>query len=92
MMAALVLVVLFYFGAGLISYLVEPFSTTVAYEYTSDHSVIVSGYVVREEEALSADGDLAYFSRSEGERVSKGGNVALLYGSGGNVYTACALE
>lgn len=81
LMAALVLIVLFYFGAGLISYFVDPFSTTVAYNYTSDHAVMVSGYVVREEEALSADGDLVYFSRSEGERVSKGGGVALMYSS-----------
>ena len=65
LMIALVLVVLFYFGAGLISYFVDPFSTTVAYNYTSDHSVMVSGYVVREEAALDAEGDLVYFSRSE---------------------------
>lgn len=81
LMAALVLIVLFYFGANLISYFVDPFSTTAAYSYTSDHAVMVSGYVVREEEALSADGDLVYFSRGEGERVSKGGSIALMYSS-----------
>ncbi len=81
LMAGLVLIVLFYFGANLLSYFTDPFSTTVAYTYTSDHAVLVSGYVVREEEALSADGDLVYISRAEGERISRGGSVALLYGS-----------
>lgn len=81
LMAVLILIVLFYFGANLISYFTDPFSTTAAYTYTSDHAVLVSGYVVREEEALSTDGDLVYISRAEGERVSRGGSVALMYSS-----------
>lgn len=81
MMAAVVLTVLVYFGANLASYFLDPFSTTVAYHYTSENAVTVSGYVVREEVEIDADGDLIYFSRSEGERVSKGGSVALVYSS-----------
>lgn len=81
MMAAIVLTVLVYFGANLASYFIDPFSTTVAYSYTSDNAITVSGYVVREETALDADGDLVYYSRREGERVSRGGSVALLYSS-----------
>ena len=81
LLAALILFVLIYFGANLLSYFIDPFSTTVAYSYTSDHAVMVSGYVVREEQVLTADGDQIYFSRGEGERVSKGGEVALLYSS-----------
>lgn len=92
LMAGLVLIVLFYFGANLISYFTDPFSTTVAYSYTSDHAVTVSGYVVREEEALTADGDHIYFSRAEGERVSKGGSVALTYGSGEALRSANTLR
>ena len=79
MMAAIVLTVLVYFGANLASYFIDPFSTTLAYNYTSEDAVTVSGYVVREEVEIGADGDLIYFSRSEGERVSKGGTVALVY-------------
>ena len=81
MMAAILLTVLVYFGANLVSYFVDPFSTTVAYSYTGDHAVAVSGYVVREEAPVSADGDTVYFVRSEGERVSKGGRIALMYTS-----------
>ena len=81
MMAAILLTVLVYFGANLISYFIAPFSTTVAYSYTSDHAATVSGYVVREEIPITADGDTVYFVRAEGERVSKGGRIALMYTS-----------
>lgn len=92
MMAAIVLTVMVYFGAGIMSYFIDPFSTTVAYNYTEDHAVTVTGYVVREEKALEADGDLVYYPRREGERVSKGGKVALLYSSAEALRTANELR
>ena len=79
MMAAVVLTVLIYFGMNLTAYLSDPFSTTVAYEYTDRDAVTVSGYVIRDEQAIDAEGAYVYFSRSEGERVSRGGSVALTY-------------
>ena len=79
MMAAILLTVLFYFGINLAAYFSNPFSTTVAYTYTNNHAVTVSGYVVRQEEPLTGENDLVYFSRGEGERVSLGGSVALIY-------------
>lgn len=79
MMAAILLTVLFYFGINLTAYFSDPFSTTVAYTYTNNHAVTVSGYVVRQEEPLTGEDDLVYFSRGEGERVSRGGSVALIY-------------
>ena len=79
MLAAILLTVLIYFGINLAAYFMDPFTTTVAYSYTSENAVTVSGYVVRDEEALSGGGDLVYFSRSEGEKVSAGGTVALVY-------------
>ena len=78
-MAAVVLTVLIYFGMNLAAYFSDPFSTTVAYEYTDRDAVTVSGYVIREEQAIDAEGEYVYFSRSEGERVSRGGSVALTY-------------
>lgn len=92
MMAAIVLTVLVYFGANLASFFIDPFSTTVAYSYTGENSVTVSGYVVREEAEIAADGDLIYFSRGEGERVSKGGSVALLYDSEQTLHDANELR
>ena len=79
LMAAVLLTVMVYFGANMISYFVEPFSTTIAYSYTGENAVTVSGYVVREEMPITADGDTVYFVRSEGERISKGGKIALMY-------------
>ncbi len=81
LMAAVVLTVLVYFGMNLMSYFTDPFSTTVAYEYTDRDALTISGYVVREEQTLTAEGEYVYFSRSEGERVSRGGSVALTYAS-----------
>ena len=91
-MAAVVLTVLVYFGASLASYFVDPFSTMLAYSYTSENAITVDGYVVREDLALDADGDLVYYSRREGERVSKGGDVALLYSSAEALYIANELR
>lgn len=79
MFAALLLAVIAYFGLSLTSYFMDPYKTTVAYNYIGDNAVAVSGYVVREEEALSGSGELVYSSRSEGERVSAGGTAALIY-------------
>lgn len=79
LMAAVLLTVMIYFGMNLMAYFTDPFSTTVAYAYTNNHAVTVSGYVVRQEEPLESRGDLIYFSRREGERVSRGGSVALVY-------------
>lgn len=79
MMAVIVLIVLIYFGMNFAAYLMDPYSFTVAYTYTTNHAVTVSGYVVRQEEPLTAAGDFVYFSRAEGERVSRGGSVALVY-------------
>lgn len=79
LMTAIVLTVLCYFGINLVAYFSDPFTTTVAYSYTNNHAVTVSGYVVREEAPIEGEGELVYFSRGEGERVSKGGSVALVY-------------
>ena len=43
LMTAVVLTVLIYFGMNLTAYFSDPFSTTVAYEYTDRDAVTVSG-------------------------------------------------
>ena len=61
-------------------YLTDPFSTSPAYTYQVEQSVTVTGWVVREEQVLTApDAGILQLSRSEGERVSKGGQVAMVY-------------
>lgn len=81
MMAAIFLTVLIYFAVNLAAYFMDPYTTTVAYGYTGENAVTVSGYVVREEEVLPGGGELVYSSRGEGERVSAGGTVAQIYQS-----------
>lgn len=85
-LAAICATVLIYFGINVAAYFMDPYTSTVAYNYTSENAVAVAGYVVRQEEPLEGDGELVYFSRSEGERVARGGTVALVYD------TAQALE
>lgn len=77
--AAVLLVVLIYFGINMAAYFTDPYTTTVAYSFVGEKTVTVSGYVVRDEEVLENEGSLVYSSRSEGERVSKGGTVAYIY-------------
>lgn len=81
MLAAIFLTVAIYFGINLAAYFTDPYTTTVAYAYTGEKAVTVSGYVAREEEVLSGGGELVYSARGEGERVSAGGTVALVYQS-----------
>ena len=79
LLAAICATVLVYFGINTAAYFMDPYTTTAAYSYTSENAVTVSGYVVRDEEPLDEGGDLVYFSRSEGEKVARGGTVALVY-------------
>ena len=79
MVAAMFLALLAYFGVNLAAYFTDPYTTTVAYAYTGENAVTVSGYVVREEEVLAGGGELVYSSRKEGERVGRGGTVAVIY-------------
>lgn len=79
MMAAILLTVLAYFGMNVAAYFTAPYTTTVAYSYTGENAVTVSGYVVRDEEPLEGGGELVYSAWGEGERVGRGGTVAMIY-------------
>ena len=81
-LAVLCLAIVIYFGVNVAAYFMDPYTTTMAYSYVSENAVTVSGYVVREEEVLSGGGERVYSPRGEGERVSAGGTVALVYQSG----------
>ena len=79
MLAAIFLTVLVYFGVSTAAYFNDPYTTTIAYSFLGEDAVTVSGYVVRDEEVLPEGGELVYSSRGEGERVGRGGTVALVY-------------
>lgn len=79
-MVILTLGVLTYFGIQGYRYFNDPLTTTAAYAYEVEEGVDLSGYVVRREQVLDDDtGGLLRLQRSEGERVSAGGNVAMVY-------------
>lgn len=79
-MAAVTLAVLGYFGVQAAVYFGDPLITTMAYSYQVEEGVDLSGYVVREERVLDDDASgLLRLQRGEGERVSAGGTVAMVY-------------
>ena len=80
LMAAVTLGVIAYFGVGIFNYFEDPLSTTLAYTYEVSQGVDVTGFLVREESVLpDEDAGVLRLSRTEGEKVSKGGTVATIY-------------
>ena len=57
----------------------DPFTTAATYSYTVDDSVEITGFLVREEQVLGNTGGVVELVPQEGEKVAKGGTVALLY-------------
>ena len=82
-------IVMFLLLAAVVSYLaisavqsfVDPFSTTVAYQDVLDDAIEVTGFVVREEQALSGGSGIVDLLPDEGERVAAREPVAILYQS-----------
>ena len=80
LMVLLTLGVVAYFGVQGLQYFADPLSTTIAYSYVVEEGLELNGYVVRDEQLLSGgESGLLRVQRIEGERVSKGGTVALSY-------------
>lgn len=77
---AVCLAVAAYFGIEGYRYYADPLTTTVAYTYEMEESAPANGYVVRDERPLTGGADgLLKLSRSEGEKVSKNGQIAVIY-------------
>ena len=73
------LLVVIYFGTSVLRYFLDPVVTTVAYQYRGEEAVTVTGYLVREETVFSnVDSGMVYQPRAEGERISDGGQVAVV--------------
>lgn len=56
----------------------DPFATALTYSYTVDDSMEATGFLVRQEQVLAGGGVVEVLPQ-EGEKVSRGGTVALLY-------------
>lgn len=80
LMAVICLTVLAYFGLQGYRYYSDPLTTTVAYRYEEEKSTTVTGWVIRQEQVLpEVSSGLLRLSRSEGEKVEKGGTIAVVY-------------
>ena len=80
LLLAVTLGVLAYFGIQGLQYFSDPLTTTLAYNYQVEEGMDLSGYVVRKEQVLADEpSGLLRLRRSEGEKVSAGGTVALVY-------------
>ena len=80
LLAFVTLGVLAYFTVQAVRYFGDPLTTTLAYRYQVETATDLTGYVVREEAVLPDDGGgQRQLQRTEGERVSAGGLVALVY-------------
>lgn len=80
LMTLVCLGVLAYFGIQGYQYYNDPLTTAVAYNYQVEESATVSGWVIRRERVLEdTSSGLLRLSRSEGEKVEKGGRIAVIY-------------
>lgn len=73
--------VLAYFGVQTWSYFTRPEVTTTVYTYRAEHTLALSGMVVRDEAMVECSDTLVELTRDEGERVAKGKPLATVYRS-----------
>ena len=78
-MLAVLAAVVVYLGVSAWQSFRDPFTTAATYSYTVDDSVEITGFLVREEQVLANTGGVVELVPQEGEKVAKGGTVALLY-------------
>ena len=78
-MLVLLAAIVVYLIASAWNSLHEPFSTVVSYAYSVDDSLEVTGFLVREETVIPGQSGIVDLLPQEGEKVSRGGTVALLY-------------
>ena len=75
-MAAIAVALVIYFGFYVAKVFSEPYTTALAYTYTSNDSAEAVGILVRQETVLPAQTGIVDVTRSEGEKVGVGQSVA----------------
>ena len=78
-MAAIAVALVIYFGFYVAKVFSEPYTTALAYTYTSNDSAEAVGILVRQETVLPAQTGIVDVTRSEGEKVGVGQSVAQVY-------------
>lgn len=79
MMLVLLAAVLTYLGVSAWRSFTDPYTIVTSYSYTVDDSLEATGFLVRDEQVVTSTGSLVELLPQEGEKVAKGGTVALLY-------------
>lgn len=77
--AAIAVALVIYFGFYVAKVFSEPYTTALAYAYTSNDSAEAVGILVRQETVLPAQTGIVDVTRSEGEKVGVGQSVAQVY-------------
>ncbi len=80
-MLVILLAVAVYLGVYAWNSFSDPFSTYLTYAYTVDEGVEATGFLVRQEQVIPGTGNIVDLTRSEGERVARGADVAVVYQS-----------
>ena len=78
-MAAIAVALVIYCGFYVAKVFSEPYTTALAYTYTSNDSAEAVGILVRQETVLPAQTGIVDVTRSEGEKVGVGQSVAQVY-------------
>lgn len=76
---AIAVALVIYFGFYVAKVFSEPYTTALAYTYTSNDSAEAVGILVRQETVLPAQTGIVDVTRSEGEKVGVGQSVAQVY-------------
>ena len=77
--AAIAVALVIYFGFYVAKVFSEPYTTALAYTYTSNDSAEAVGILVRQDTVLPAQTGIVDVTRSEGEKVGVGQSVAQVY-------------
>lgn len=77
--AAIAVALVIYFGFYVAKVFSEPYTTALAYTYTSNDSAEAVGILVRQETVLPAQTGIVDVTRSEGGKVGVGQSVAQVY-------------
>ena len=89
---ALLAAVVLYFGVQGYRYLTDPYSTTLAYRSSSEESISLSGWLVRDEEPLQGPSGTLQQMLREGEKAAAGETVVTVYSDAGALDTVRRIQ
>ena len=89
---ALLAAVVLYFGVQGCRYLTDPYSTTLAYRSSSEESISLTGWLVRDEEPLQGPSGTLQQMLREGEKAAAGETVVTVYSDAGALDTVSRIR